>query len=127
MNITRTACVEKAIVFSLYENKDGELTLFLFEEKENYARSLCCVENIAPENVEPCLLNLKDWPSWGGKITGQNEIRLIGRRIKSPGECATFAAGTAIENGKIIGIIASNAGESSRKALANFSCDYFKK
>lgn len=112
MDIIRTTYIEQAIVFSLYENKGGELT---------YSETLCCVENIAPENVEPCLLNLKDWPSWGGKITGQNEIRLIERRIKSPGECATFAAGTAIENGKIIGVIARNAGESSKKALANFS------
>lgn len=127
MDIIRTTHIEQAIVFSLYENKGGELALFIFREDGIYSEALCCVENIAPENVESCLLNLKNWPSWGGKITAQNEIRLIERRIKSPGECATFAAGTAIENGKIIGIIASNAGESSRKALANFSCDYFKK
>lgn len=124
MDIIRTTYIEQAIVFSLYENKDGELTLFLFEEKENYARSLCCIENIAPENVEPCLLNLKDWPSWG-KITGREEIKLIEQRIKNTDECATFAAGTALVNGKIIGIIASNAGKSSQKALANFSQNYF--
>lgn len=121
MDIIRTTYIEQAIVFSLYEKKDGELTLFLFEEKENYARSLCCVENIAPENVEPYLLNLKDWPSWGGKITGQKEIKLIEQRIKNTDECATFVAGTALANGKIIGIIARNARESSKKALANFS------
>ncbi len=127
MDIIRTTHIEQAIVFSLYENKGGELTLFIFREDGIYSETLCCVENIAPENVESCLLNLKDWPSWGGKITGKKEIKLIEQRIKNTVECATFAAGTAIENGKIIGIIASNAGGSSRKALANFSCDYFKK
>ena len=121
MDIIRTTYIEQAIVFSLYENKGGELTLFIFREDGIYSEALCCVENIAPENVESCLLNLKDWPSWGGKITGKKEIKLIEQRIKNTVECATFAAGTAIENGKIIGIIVSNAGESSKKALANFS------
>lgn len=95
---------------------------YLFLGKTEFIVKLyACVENIAPENVESCLLNLKDWPSWGGKITGKKEIKLVEQRIKNTVECATFAAGTAIENGKIIGIIASNAGESSKKALANFS------
>lgn len=101
--------------------KAGNSHYLFFREDGIYSEALCCVENIAPENVESCLLNLKDWPSWGGKITGKKEIKLIEQRIKNTVECATFAAGTAIENGKIIGIIASNAGESSKKALANFS------
>lgn len=125
MDIIRTTYIEQAIVFSLYENKGGELTLFIFREDGIYSETLCCVENIAPENVESCLSSLKDWPSWGSKITGREEIKLIEQRIKNTDECATFAAGTALVNGKIIGIIASNAGKSSQKALANFSQNYF--